>query len=127
LVRYHFDTDFLVKALLSRGPEQTALRRISATLCSIEMSSIAWYEFSRGPRTPEQLARARALIDPEGIVGFAEAHAERAADVFRRLGSPRKRAADIAIACIALERNARLLSSNLRDYSGIDGLKLGAV
>ena len=125
MVRYHFDTDFLVKALVTRGPERDLFKRVSATVCEIEMSSIAWYEFSRGPRTPEQLARARAHLEPEGVIAFNEARAELAAEVFRRLGSPRKRAADVAIACTAIERNARLLTANLRDYSGIDGLQLG--
>jgi predicted nucleic acid-binding protein len=41
------------------------------------------------------------------------------------MGSPRKRAADIAIAVTAISRNARLLSGNTRDISGIEGLQLG--
>ncbi len=56
------------------------------------MSAVAWYEFSRGPRTPEQLAVARGLFLEEGIVPFSEELASCAADAFRRLGSPRKRA-----------------------------------
>lgn len=125
VTRCHLDTDFLVKALLSTGPERETLIRLSATRCELEMSSIAWYEFCRGPRTPEQLARARAHLEDEGIIAFTEELAERSASIFRSLGSPRKRAADVAIACVAMERGARLLSGNLRDYSGIKGLLLG--
>lgn len=125
VIRYHLDTDFLVKALLSTGRERSTLVRLSGARCELEMSSIAWYEFCRGPRTPEQLARARAHLESEGIIAWTEDLAERAADLFRRLGSPRKRAADVAIACVAIERGARLLTGNLRDYSGIEGLVLG--
>ncbi|MBI3182524.1 MAG: PIN domain-containing protein [Myxococcales bacterium] len=125
MTRYHLDTDFLVKALLSSGRERAMLVRLSDTRCEMEMSSIAWYEFCRGPRTPEQLARARAHLEADGIIPFTEDLAERAAELFRGLGSPRKRAADVAIACAAMERGARLLTGNLRDYSGLEGLALG--
>ncbi len=126
VTRYHLDTDFLVKALFARGPERTLLRKISDSDAEIEMSAIAWYEFCRGPRRPEQEALARSFLEADGVVPFDEKLAASAADVFRRLGSPRKRAADVAIAVTALGRDARLLSGNTRDYSGIDGLALGA-
>ena len=29
---------------------------------AVQMSSVAWYEFARGPRTPEQLAVARSFF-----------------------------------------------------------------
>ncbi len=125
MTRYHLDTDFLVKALFSRGPEQDLLRKLADSASEIEMSSLAWYEFCRGPRMPEQEVVARSFFETEGIVPFDEEVAARAADCFRRLGSPRKRAFDIAIAAVALSREARLLTGNTRDYSGVEGLKLG--
>jgi predicted nucleic acid-binding protein len=125
VTRYHLDTDFLVKALYGPGEERRLLVQLSRTPCALEMSAIAWYEFCRGPRTPEQLALARDHLEPEGIIAWSEALAERAGDLFRQLGSPRKRAVDVAIASTALARGARLLTGNLRDYSGIDGLELG--
>lgn len=88
----------------------------------IEISAIAWYEFSRGPRTPEQLAVARDALGPSGVVAFDETIAARSAEAFRRLGSPRKRAADIAIGVTALSRGATLLTRNAADFRGIDGL-----
>lgn len=51
------------------------------------MSAVAWFEFSRGPRTPEQLAVARSFFFDDGIVAFTEDIALRAAEVFRALGS----------------------------------------
>jgi predicted nucleic acid-binding protein len=123
--RFHLDTDFLVKALLTRGPERTALQALADSVDEIEMSAIAWYEFCRGPRRPEQVAVARNLLENDGIVPFTENHAEMAAEMFLKLGRPRKRSADLAIAAVALARGARLLTGNTRDYSGIDGLELG--
>ena len=57
-MRYHLDTDFLVYALSSPGPERRRLRALAASDAEIQMSAVAWYEFSRGPRTPDQLAGA---------------------------------------------------------------------
>ena len=125
MIRYHLDTDFMLKAISVKGREQTLLRRLSNTDAAIEISSIAWYEFCRGPRALEQEALARSYLETDGIIAFDETVAASAADLFRRLGSPRKRAADVAIAATALSRGARLLTANTRDYSGIEGLKLG--
>lgn len=88
------------------------------------MSAVAWYEFSRGPRTPQQLAVARSFFSPDGIVPFSEDMAEQAAETFRRLGSPRRRAADIAIGITASLTPAPLYTRNARDFAGIDSLQI---
>ena len=88
------------------------------------MSAVAWYEFSRGPRTPERIATARALFGDDGIVPFPEPFALAAAGVFRELGSPRRRAADIAIGVTAAMRGALPISRNARDFAGIPDLDL---
>lgn len=124
VARFHIDTDFLVYALATSGPERMRLRALAATDAVLEISAIAWYEFCRGPRTPEQIAVARAVFGEGGIIPFTEDLAEVAADHFRRLGSPRKRAADIAVAVSALYRDAVLLTRNVRDFSGVDGLRM---
>lgn len=125
MVSYHLDTDFLVKALLGAGNERDLLREIADSTATIEISAIAWYEFCRGPRSPEQLALAQSLLEEDGVIAFDGDVAAHAADLFRRLGSPRKRAVDIAIATVAISRGARLLTGNTRDYSGVGGLLLG--
>lgn len=125
MTRYHLDTDFLLKAIAGAGTERELLREISDSPSEIEMSALAWYEFCRGPRRPEQEAVARSYLESDGIIGFDEDLATKAADLFRSLGSPRQRAFDIAIAATAILRNARLLTGNTRDYSGIDGLLVG--
>lgn len=124
VARFHVDTDFLVYALATTGPERMRLRAIAATDAILEMSAIAWYEFCRGPRTPEQVVVARALFGEGGILPFTEDIAEVAAEHFRQLGSPRKRAADIAIAISAVHRDAVLLTRNIRDFSGVEGLRV---
>ena len=54
------------------------------------MSAVPWYEFSRGPRTPEPLAAARTLFAEDGIIPFFEPLASVATGVFRQLGTPRR-------------------------------------
>lgn len=123
--RYHFDNDFLVRAFTLPGPERSTLVKLTRDGAHFEMSAIAWYEFMRGPRSPEQVARARDQLGVNGIIPFTDELAERAGDVFRRVGSPRRRASDLAIGVTAASRNARLLTSNASDYSDIEGLLIG--
>ncbi len=123
-MRYHLDTDFLIYALSTAGPERRRLRVLADSDAEIQMSAVAWYEFSRGPRTPEQLAVARSFLGEEGVLAFSEGIAGQAADVFRRLGSPRKRAADVAIGVTAAAQEAVLMTRNARDFAGIPGLRV---
>lgn len=122
MARYHLDTDFLVTALAAGGEERRRLTSLVDRGDEIEISAVAWYEFCRGPRSPEQLAVARAFFGDRGIVAFAETLAERAGEVFRSLGSPRRRAADIAIGVTAASRDAVLLTRNSTDFEGVPDL-----
>lgn len=126
-MRVHLDTDFLVLALSSAGAKRRRLLQISKSAAQIQMSALSWYEFSRGPRTPEQLAVARSLLMEEGIVPFSDEIATAAALVFRSLGSPRKRGADIAIGVTAVLAGARLVTASARDFEGIPDLDLEVV
>ena len=127
-VRVHLDTDFLVYALSIAGPERRRLHELAKTEDVIEMSAVAWYELTRGPRNPEQIAVARSFFaDEGGIVPFSEDLAAAAAEVFRKLGSPRKRGADIAIGVTASTLGAVLMTRNKRDFAGIPGLEIEVV
>lgn len=126
-MRVHLDNDLLVHALSRRGPERRALESHERAGHGIAMSALAWYEFCRGPRTPQQLAVGRAVLDDDGIVPLSEELAALAGEVFRSLGSPRRRAADIAIGVIALSCGARLLTRNARDFAGIPELDVVGV
>ncbi len=123
-MRVHLDTDFLVHAVSRAGPERFRLLELAESEANIEMSAIAWYEFARGPRTAQQLAVARSFFSDDGIIPFSEDIAAETAEVFRRLGSPRRRAADFAIGVTALTFRAGLLTRNRRDFAGIEGLEL---
>ena len=123
----HLDTDFLLYALSVRGPERERLSELASSEAEIEISAVAWYEFSRGPRTAEQLAVARSFFGTAGIVPFSEDLAAAAAETFRTLGSPRKRAADIAIGVTAALAGAVLLTRNPRDFKAVPGLTVEAV
>jgi predicted nucleic acid-binding protein len=125
-MRFHLDTDFLVFALSISGPERRRLRALADSDAELQMSAVAWYEFSRGPRTPEQLAVARSFFGQDGILALSETLASEAAEVFRRLGSPRKRAADVAIGVTAAVHDAVLLTRNARDFAGVPGLRVEA-
>ena len=120
----HLDTDFLVYALAVAGPERRKLLDIANSEQAIEISAVAWYEFSRGPRTADQLAVARSFFSDEGIVPFSEPIAAAAAEMFRRLGSPRRRAADVSIGVTAVMRGATLVTRNIKDFAGIEGLEV---
>jgi predicted nucleic acid-binding protein len=122
-MRFHLDTDFLVTALSRSGPERTRLMELAASEAEIQISAIAWYEFSRGPRTPDQLAVARSFFFEDGIIPFSEELASVSGEVFRNLGSPRRRAADIAIGVTAVSMGATLLTLNPSDFAGIPHLQ----
>ena len=111
-------------ALSVPGAERRRLRALADSDEEIGISAVAWYEFSRGPRTPEQLRVARSFFGEEGVVGFGESLADLSAEVFRRLGSPRRRAADVAIGVCAAAQGATLLTRNVRDFAGIPGLEV---
>jgi len=72
------------------------------------------------------VGRARSLFQQDGIIPFSESIAAEAAEVFRRLGSPRRRAADVAIGVTAVARGATLITRNVRDFAGIAGLAVAA-
>ena len=124
---YHLDTDVLVWACSRAGAERARVLAILEAGEPIAMSAWAWYEFRRGPRTPEQLATASLLLGETGVVPVSADIAERAADVFRSLGSPRARAADILIGVSAALVGARLLTRNRRDFAGVPDLELDVI
>lgn len=123
-MRFHLDTDFLVFGLSEAGPERQRLVALAESDAELQLSAVAWYEFARGPRTPEQLAVGRHLFAEDGVIPLSEDLAQAAAEVFRRLGSPRRRAADIAIGTTAAAMDAVLLTRNGRDFAGIPQLEI---
>jgi predicted nucleic acid-binding protein len=76
----------------------------------------------RGLRSKSPWA-GRFLLE-DGVIPLSEEIATMAAEVFRRLGSPRRRAADIAIGVTAAAFDAELLTCNVDDFADIPGLNL---
>ena len=113
---------WILPAVLA-GDERDLLMKLTESEAEIQISSIAWYEFARGPRTPDQLAVARSLLMEDGIIPFSEDIASLSAGVFRSLGSPRRKAADIAISVTASCMDAVLLTRNAADFAGIPHLR----
>ena len=126
MATFHIDNDYLVHATSHPGAERERLLALAGSAATIEMSAVAWYEYARGPRSPEQIALARFILEEDGIVPLNDELATRAAEAFRRSGSPRKRANDIAIGITASARNATLLTRNASDFANIEGLVLEA-
>ena len=124
---FHLDTDFLVYALSQAGPERLRLLELAESDAEIQICALVWYEFSRGPRTPQQLAVARSFYFDDGIIPLSEELAAEAAEIFRRLGSPRKRAADVAIGVCAAAMGETLVTRNDRDFAGIPNIVVEAV
>ena len=122
-MRYHVDTDFLVFAFSIDGDERDLLKKLTESDAEIQISAIAWYEFARGPRTPDQLALARSLFMEDGIIPFSQEIACISAEVFRSLGSPRRKDADIAIGVTASCMDAVLMTRNATDFAGIPHLR----
>ena len=121
---YHLDTDFLIYALESDGVQRRLLIHLTEKAHALEMSAIAWYEFSRGPRSPYQLSTARSFFSSNGVIPFDEELASRSAEMYHALGSPRKRGNDVSIAVTALAHKATLLTHNPKDFDDIPGLQV---
>lgn len=120
--RYHLDTDYLIRALTRSGSERERLGALVASDAETEMGALAWYEFERGPRTPQQLAVGRRFVRAQGVLEFDEDRAGLAAELFRHLAGRKRHGIDIAIAAAAIERQATLLTCNAPDYADIEGL-----
>lgn len=118
------DTSALVRSLT--GPRD-ALPRLEELITAgerLRLTSLALYEWRRGPRTPEELAYQEELFPSEEALPFDSAAALRAADLFRALGRPRRRQFDLAIAATALTTGARLWTLNVEDFADIPELVL---
>jgi tRNA(fMet)-specific endonuclease VapC len=118
------DTSALVRSLAGG---RSALERMEALVDRgerLRISALVLYEWRRGPRLPEELAAQEALVPSEQVLEFDGDAALLAADLYRTLGRPRRRATDLAIAATALRHEATLWTFNPRDFSDVPGLRL---
>lgn len=120
----HLDTSVLVDALTGPRRSLRALQRTVTAGHVIATSSLALYEWLRGPRVTGELEDQEGLLPADGARGFGATEAARAAHLYRTLERPRGRDMDIAIAACALEHGAQLWTLNGDDFRDIPGLKL---
>lgn len=88
------------------------------------LSALVLYEWSRGPRIPEELDAQEALFPSEEALPFGPDEAHVAARLYRELHRGRGREVDLAIAATALVWRARLWTLNVADFRDIPGLDL---
>lgn len=120
----HLDTSALVDAVAG---ERRGYQRLAALVQAdhrLAISTIALYEWLRGPRTARELVSQAELLPPDAVVAFGQESAERAATLYRAVRRPRGRALDLAIAACAIAHDAVLWTANRRDFDDIPGLRL---
>jgi predicted nucleic acid-binding protein len=125
-VRVHLDTSVLVDALTGPRRSYAGLERTVAAGHVLAVTSLALYEWLRGPRTSQELGDQEALLPAADARPFGPAEADRAARLYRTLKRARGRDMDIAIAACAIEHDARLWTLNPDDFRDMPQLTLYA-
>ncbi|MGQ0734979.1 MAG: type II toxin-antitoxin system VapC family toxin [Acidobacteriota bacterium] len=120
----HLDTSVLVDALTGPRRSLASLERTVGAGHVIAITTLALFEWLRGPRTHDELDDQERLLPSAEARSFGPAEALRAAQISRRLRRPRGRDMDIAIAACAVEHAARLWTLNPADFRDLPGLEL---
>jgi predicted nucleic acid-binding protein len=120
----HLDTSLLVDALTGERRSLAPLERTVARGHVLAASTLAFYEWLRGPRLAEEIEDQEAVLPSTEARAFGPAEAARAAEVYRALKRARGRDMDIAIAACAIEHGACLWTMNPGDFRDIPGLRL---
>ena len=120
----HLDTSALVGAFAGSRPEIARLSSLLAEGHRLTLSTVALYEWLRGPRTAAEIDVQTALVPSEAVCAFGPAEAALAANLYRSLRRPRGRDLDLAIAACALVQQAAMWTLNRNDFDDIPGLRL---
>ena len=120
----HLDTSALVGALAGPRASFDRLHTFVDESHRVRLSTIALYEWLRGPRTVSELRVQEELFPRDQAVPFDAEAAACAADLYARLPRPRGRDLDLAVAACALVHEAALWTLNPGDFSDVPGLKL---
>jgi len=118
------DTSVLIDALT--GPKRSApiLRMAIDKGERLLLPSLVLYEWHRGPRLESELEAQEALFPSGTAIPFTSAEAIAASRLYGAMARPRGREIDIAIAAVAISRDADLWTLNPRDFADIPGLRL---
>ena len=120
----HVDTSALVDALTGPRRSIETMIRLADEGHRLTLSAIALYEWSRGPRTKQELAAQEALFPSEHVIAFGHAEAAAAARLYTLVKRPRGREVDLAIAATATVHGAALWTLNTADFRDITALRL---
>ena len=120
----HLDTSVLVDALSGRRRSLIVLERAVSRGHVLAVSSLALYEWLRGPRTAEELEDQESLLPSSDARPFGQQEAARAARLYRTVKRPRGREMDLAISACAIEHGAQLWTLNPDDFQDVPGLTL---
>lgn len=120
------DTSVLVDALSGQKRSAPAVRAAIQAGDRLTLSTLALFEWLRGPRREVELAAQEVLLPSASAVPFGPEEARRAAALYRRVSRPRGREIDLAIAACAITHRARLWTLNVGDFSDIPDLELYA-
>jgi predicted nucleic acid-binding protein len=120
----HLDTSALVDALTGPRRSLDVLIGLADEGHRLSLSSIALYEWLRGPRTRQELAVQEDLFPRERAVPFGAAQAVIAARLYGAVSRPRGREIDLAVAACALHDGASLWTLNRADFRDLPGLTL---
>jgi predicted nucleic acid-binding protein len=118
------DTSALVDALAGPRRELRTLLRFIDQDQRPTVSTIAVYEWQRGPREPIELETQEVLLPSDRFVVFGAEEADLAARLYKSVRRPRGRDLDLAIAACAIVHGAALWTTNRSDFADIPGLRL---
>jgi predicted nucleic acid-binding protein len=120
----HLDTSVLIDVFSGEKPLAPRLRQLVDRGERISFSTLALFEWRRGPRMAEQIDAQEALFPSSEAIPFGSAEALLAADVYVKIKRPRGREMDIAIAACAIAHDAQLWAVNPADFNDIPNLGL---
>jgi predicted nucleic acid-binding protein len=120
----HLDTSVLVDALTGGRRSARELRRVVGRGERVAISTLALYEWLRGPRVESELADQEELFPAGQAVPFGPPEAARAAQLYRSVPRSRGREFDLCLVACALVHGATLWTLNPGDFRDIPGLRL---
>lgn len=120
----HLDTSALIDAVAGERRAYGRLAELIQGDHRLAISTIALYEWLRGPRTVRELQSQADFLPPDAIVPFGASAAARAASLYQSIRRPRGRDLDLAIAACAIDHDGVLWTTNRKDFDDIPGLRL---